>query len=369
MPNSSQYQHHQHPIVQTRISLRGKLRIVLTVKEAPQKPVDSFSSYSQEKKEIWVLHQSKKNDVSNPPREKISFMEEWEYIGMMNAQKKEKNLASTLEKHHSPLQQKKQALSHLEEKEKKVSHQKKQRNATPTLIKEFFFIGVTAFGIFLLTFVGFNFSSLSQIAQKHLSPNTFAEQQKLMSGLTENEKTNKILFSSTLPVAGSESTKVVNIPLMDLEVMPPDNRIIIPKIGKNIPIIRLNEKSIQAEDWNQLEKEIQKALQDGVVHYPGTADPGQLGNVFITGHSSYYPWDPGRYKDVFALLHDLNVGDEYTIFYNGKKYNYKIFERKIISPKDVSVLEQPTDKKISTLMTCTPIGTALNRLILTAKQE
>jgi len=60
----------------------------------------------------------------------------------------------------------------------------------------------------------------------------------------------------------------------------------------------------------------------------------------------------------------LEVWDEYFIFKNQKKYKYKIVEKKVVKPTDVSVLKQEKWKKISTLMTCTPVWTALRRLII-----
>ncbi|NJP03742.1 class E sortase [Candidatus Gracilibacteria bacterium] len=91
--------------------------------------------------------------------------------------------------------------------------------------------------------------------------------------------------------------------------------------------------------------------------------PGQPGNFFLTGHSSYYAWDNGRYKDVFALLHELKAGDIVDVYWEGKKYEYKLRESKVIPPTETSVLKQPTDRSIITLMTCTPVGTNKNRLI------
>jgi len=155
--------------------------------------------------------------------------------------------------------------------------------------------------------------------------------------------------------------------LSSMSITTPDNRIIIPAIGQNIPIKEVSAKNLVEENWQALEDDIQEELRDGVVRYPGTATPGQRGNVFITGHSSYYLWNPGRYKDVFALLHNVDVGDRITVFYNQKEYIYEVEEKKTVSPEDVDVLKQTTDKRL-TLMTCTPIGTALNRLILIAKQ-
>jgi len=104
------------------------------------------------------------------------------------------------------------------------------------------------------------------------------------------------------------------------------------------------------------------------VHYPGTARPGQAGNFFVTGHSSYYPWAAGKYKTIFARLHQLNVGDEYWVYYGGDKHRYTVIEKKEVSPSDISVLDQPTDLRLATLMTCTPVGTTLRRLIIVSQE-
>ena len=131
----------------------------------------------------------------------------------------------------------------------------------------------------------------------------------------------------------------------------------------NIPVDHLvNEK------WEALEQEIQKALETGVIRYPGTARPGEKGNVFITGHSSYYLWAPGAYKDVFALLPNVEVGDTVTVYYNQRQFVYEIQEKKTVKPTEVDVLRQGEDKRL-TLMTCVPVGTNLNRLILVAKEK
>jgi LPXTG-site transpeptidase (sortase) family protein len=67
-------------------------------------------------------------------------------------------------------------------------------------------------------------------------------------------------------------------------------------------------------------------------------------------------------------LHALNVGDEYWVFYGGDKHRYVIKEKKEVKPSDVSVLDQPVNKRLSTLMTCTPVGTTLRRLIIVAQE-
>ena len=145
-----------------------------------------------------------------------------------------------------------------------------------------------------------------------------------------------------------------------MEVFPSDNRLVIPRIGKNVPLIEVPNN----KNWKELETGIQDGLQNGVVVHPISRDPGSFGNFFLTGHSSYYVWDEGRYKDVFALLHEVKVGDMVEVYWGGKQYKYKMREKKVVPPTAVEVLNQPKDRSVITLMTCTPIGTNTNRLIL-----
>jgi LPXTG-site transpeptidase (sortase) family protein len=148
-----------------------------------------------------------------------------------------------------------------------------------------------------------------------------------------------------------------------IEVMPPDNRISIPRIGKNVPLVTVPTHKY----WKQLEKNIQDGLRGGVVVHPISRKPGIPGNFFVTGHSSYYAWDKGRFKDVFALLHEVEIGDIVEIFWEGKKYTYEMNLKNVVPPTETSVLNQPKDKTILTLMTCTPVGTNKNRLVLSGK--
>jgi LPXTG-site transpeptidase (sortase) family protein len=86
----------------------------------------------------------------------------------------------------------------------------------------------------------------------------------------------------------------------------------------------------------------------------------------LTAHSSWYPNDvlPYGLSSAFALLDKLVVGDKIYIFNRGEMYVYKVRDKFTVKPTDVSVLNQPSDKREMTLMTCTPIGTAINRLIV-----
>lgn len=90
-----------------------------------------------------------------------------------------------------------------------------------------------------------------------------------------------------------------------------------------------------------------------------------MGNVFIFGHSSNYPWIKSEYNDVFVLLDSLENGDEIIVYYNQQKFVYRVTDRVIVKPGDTKLLRSRNpDKKEISLMTCWPVGTALERLII-----
>lgn len=60
---------------------------------------------------------------------------------------------------------------------------------------------------------------------------------------------------------------------IDLDITPYDNRIIIPKIGKNIPLVDVKLDS--GFDFDHIENIFMQELEKGVVRYPGTAKPGE----------------------------------------------------------------------------------------------
>lgn len=162
-------------------------------------------------------------------------------------------------------------------------------------------------------------------------------------------------------VTATQTKKTVNetsAPLEPGETIPATPTLVVPKINVTVPIQFIN--SIKEED-------LAAALPNGVVHYYQTALPGQPGNSFITGHSSNYWWIKGEYNYVFANLDKLVVGDQAKIYYNGNKYLYQVTAIKVVEPTDMEVLDQ-TIKPTMTLMTCTPAGTSLHRLIVSFDQ-
>ena len=75
----------------------------------------------------------------------------------------------------------------------------------------------------------------------------------------------------------------------------------------------------------------------------------------------------GDYNEVFSNLNFLEEWDEIIIYYNQKKFKYIVKEKRVIKPGDVSVLKKNISKKELSIMTCWPIWTTLNRLVVTGE--
>ena len=219
--------------------------------------------------------------------------------------------------------------------------------------------------IFMVLFFALNFSAYFELFKSKLD--------KLRGQYSISPYIEKILQPAAvketqelLPVTKNIEQSKKQIPQLALEITPPDDRIIIPRINKNVPVVQVKTENLLKRDWNALEKDIQESLRGGVVHYPGTAQAGDHGNVVITGHSSYFIWDPGRFKDVFALLHEVAIGDIILIYHDQEKFTYKVYDTKVVTPDQVDILTQQGGDRL-TLITCTPVGTNLKRLIVFAK--
>ncbi len=152
-------------------------------------------------------------------------------------------------------------------------------------------------------------------------------------------------------------------PSLDIDITPYENRIVIPKIWKNIPMVDIKNRTISGQ--SELQDIFMKELENWVVRYPWSVKPWELWNAFIFWHSSNFPWIKWDFNDVFSTLNNVSFDDDIIIYYNQKKYVYTIKRRDIISPWNVSIFKWNKTKAQVMIMTCRPIWTTLNRLVLT----
>lgn len=197
---------------------------------------------------------------------------------------------------------------------------------------------------------------------RHFMPVALALTVALIFGILQY---NRLIVAQVKAYVSPGSINPANLivdPTTNIKVGP-EPKLIIPKINVDAPVV-YDVPSIA-------EHVVQEKLKSGVVHYPipgASSIPGQQGNTVILGHSSNDVFDDGAYKFVFVQLDKLNPGDTFYLNYQGTRYTYNVTEKKIIDPTEVGTLVINNGKPLATLVTCTPPGTALKRLVVIAEQ-
>ena len=103
-----------------------------------------------------------------------------------------------------------------------------------------------------------------------------------------------------------------------------------------------------------------KTLRRAAGRIPGTARPGESGNLGIAGHRDSF----------FRGLRDVRKNDHIRLTTLDASYEYQVDSIQIVRPQDVSVLKDPGHSAL-TLVTCYPfdfIGSAPKRYIVHARQ-
>src|SRR5919202_708395 len=135
----------------------------------------------------------------------------------------------------------------------------------------------------------------------------------------------------------------------------PAKRLVIPTIGLDSKVIQLGTR---------LDKRGQLAWETApfaIGHHRGTTGPGQNGNMVLSGHIS----SPSE-GAVFHRLPDLKMGEGVIVATDERQYLYRVVDRKVVTPDEVSVME-PTPDPSATLITCFPDGIYSHRLVVTAR--
>lgn len=130
-----------------------------------------------------------------------------------------------------------------------------------------------------------------------------------------------------------------------ITTIPTDNTLVIPSMAFSEPVHEGPNK------WT---------LHYGVWHLPFSSTPDKGGNTVFAGHRFTYH-DPA----IFYHLDKVKIGDSITLYWNKKKYDYKVTTILTVKPTETSV-EQPTDKPRLTIYTCTPLWTSKYRLVVEA---
>ncbi len=134
---------------------------------------------------------------------------------------------------------------------------------------------------------------------------------------------------------------------------PKDNRIIIPKIGVNIPYGEGAAALDRGAEWR----------------FPERGNPVDGGNFIIAAHRfSIQPTPRGTIeKSPFYSIDTLRDGDKIIIDYNGKRYAYQIATKFTVKPNQTEI-EAPSSQPKLTLYSCSLGGSADGRVVLVSNR-
>jgi sortase A len=115
-----------------------------------------------------------------------------------------------------------------------------------------------------------------------------------------------------------------------------------------IPAIQIDAPVVEGVAWEDLKK--------GVGHLPGSANPGERGNLYLAAHNDIF-------GEIFRHLDKLELGDEFFVYSGDQSYRYVVTSKRVIDPTDVSVM-YPSTEPIATLQTCYPYLVDTHRLVV-----
>jgi sortase A len=97
-------------------------------------------------------------------------------------------------------------------------------------------------------------------------------------------------------------------------------------------------------------------LDHGPGHWPGTAMPGQLGNVVIAGHRV-------SHDKPFRNIDKLVPGDDVIMTTADGSFDYKVTSTEVVNPDALWIVDQTPDYT-ATLFACHPPGSTRQRIVV-----
>ena len=189
-----------------------------------------------------------------------------------------------------------------------------------------------------------NQASLAEFLQPTLTPTPLIMAVVLPEGHTPPNSPNGAQPNDAeipphlLPLVQSLASLPTPIPTKHQAV-----RIQVPAIGVDAPVV-------QGDGWEQLKK--------GVAQHIGTPNPGENGNIVLSGHNDVF-------GEVFRDLDQLKPGDTVILFTSQRQSTYVISGTQIVQPTQVEVMN-PTPNPTLTLISCHPYLIDTHRIVVSA---
>jgi len=175
------------------------------------------------------------------------------------------------------------------------------------------------------------------------------EEAPILPGSTTSTTT----VATTTTTTTTTTTAPTTLPAQPTQPIapPPDPRgyedqiqlggISIPKLGVDAPLlegIRLT------------------TLDNGPGHWPGTAMPGEVGNVVVAAHRTSHG---GPFRNIDQLV----AGDTVMFTTDAGEIPYRVTGTQVVNPDAIWIVD-PTDTPTATLFACHPPGSVAQRIVV-----
>ena len=182
------------------------------------------------------------------------------------------------------------------------------------------------------------------------------------------------------PTTPSNAVIVASLPLPDLSSdgglgsrsapaqTDPPTRIIIPSVQIDAPVVPVGWEMIPGKEGRDSAQ--WQVAEYAVGHHQGSANPGEIGNVVMSGHVDWK-------GEVFRNLHKTERGAEVYVYSGDREYLYIVQDKVLVKEEGPDVTDEmrrqnaaymnPTPDQTLTLITCWPYGVDDHRLIVIAK--
>lgn len=162
-----------------------------------------------------------------------------------------------------------------------------------------------------------------------------------------------LVDNGIFPVATAQSTEeVLHYPRLELSAPITNNP---------------NTDPFNQEDWQR----IQESLTRGVSLTYAGEQFSSAAFAYIIGHSSDVTRHP--YDNIFAILGQSQVGDEFSLEVEGEVYSFRVTESVIFDPRDTEkffeLANRPSEVKRVALVTCWPPLTTKQRLVVIGEEQ
>jgi sortase A len=167
------------------------------------------------------------------------------------------------------------------------------------------------------------------------------------------------------PVADTPAPGTAPAPPPTAEPAPPAPPV---ELGSGLAVLRIPRLGDGNDEPPVVVEGVRVAdLRSGPGHMPGTALPGELGNLVVSGHRT-------TYGAPFARLDELQPGDAVVVETRDAWFTYTVTGSRIVRPSAVEVTwpvpgeagATPT-RRLMTLTTCHPRYSARQRLVVSAE--